>query len=425
MDEKPSAPIVLVVDDAPETVEMISAVLHEMGCQVVAASSGAEGRSAAERVSPDLVILDCILPDIPGVELCRILKADERFVHVPVIMVTGIDREDILVSALEQGADNFLTKPFSPSVLRARVATQLRTRRLTLELRDSLRDAREAQEELRRAEKMRDSLVHMLIHDMKAPVSGIMGYIQLLMQATEPLDPRRRAYLQMAHRNCVALNHMMRDILDVSAADHGRMRIQPEIFSLPDLLASVSADLDFMTRPGNKRITLRLPSYIPPIEADRDMIRRIVVNLLTNALKHTHNNGEVFVEAGFDPAADSAWLCVRDRGEGIPPEFHQRIFEKFAFVEHKSRMSRTDTGLGLAFCKLAAEAHAGSIRVESAEGRGAAFTLTIPRVSAARADTGTAPSLAAPAAPARGDQPPRGRPADLPATAASPPAPAA
>jgi len=227
--------------------------------------------------------------------------------------------------------------------------------------------------EERRLETLREDLTHTLVHDLRTPLNSIMGFLEVLGQAPSLKDPHQEL-LDIAGRATERLVSLIDTILDVSRLEKGVMPVVREAVALGPLIADVQALLKPVARQRGIDLLAVLPPELPAVNADPGLLRRIVENLLSNALRHTPRKGTVRIAALLQPAPPrSIEIRVSDTGRGIPAEEQLRIFEKYATGREPGR----GTGLGLAFCRLAVEAHGGRIRVESAPGEGATFVFTL------------------------------------------------
>ena len=233
-------------------------------------------------------------------------------------------------------------------------------------------------------QQLRDDLTNMIIHDLRSPLSSVLGSLQLLDDMIEPRSPAapERQALTIATRSTRKLLDLVNSLLDISKLTSGQVTIESApatLSSVIDLaierLSSLAADSGIIIR---KQIAGNLPSVL----IDEDKISRVLINLLDNALKYTPTDGRITILAERWPTADRQrpMVCctVRDTGPGIPPEFRDRVFERFVQVTGQTGRRR-GTGLGLSFCKLAVEAHGGKIWVsEGPGGKGSEFSFTLP-----------------------------------------------
>ena len=218
-------------------------------------------------------------------------------------------------------------------------------------------------------------LADMVVHDLKAPLMGVIGYLQVLqMRAGGRLDPEETRLLDRALRRATDLAEMVHSLLDASRLEAGAL---PLHLATCDLSAVARDAVEVLGSLADASpVRLQVPPEPVLVSCDRQLIRRVISNLLLNALQHTPDGGEVHVVA--EEAGAMAKVAVTDTGPGIPPEARHRLFDRFARVEARTRHLTHATGLGLAFCRLAVAAHGGAIGVESEVGRGSTFWFVLP-----------------------------------------------
>ncbi len=228
-------------------------------------------------------------------------------------------------------------------------------------------------------EQTKRDLMHMIVHDLKSPLSSVLGSVDyVLHMAKDTLSPEQKKLLTLGLKSGKDLLRMIQNLLDLAKMEEGKLDTRKENFSLLELAAQCVDDLEASILRENKMISVEVPKNLPKAWADRDLIHRVLANLLTNALKHTTKGAEISIQADLSQDAHALLLIVRDNGEGIPKEFQEKIFDKFGQAEAKKQNFRVGTGLGLTFCRLAVEAHEGRIWVESEEGIGSAFFVQLP-----------------------------------------------
>ena len=238
---------------------------------------------------------------------------------------------------------------------------------------------RRAYEELRRLEALRDSLTHMIVHDLRQPLQSIIGGLGVLPVLGE-LNEEQREFLALSEQGGRTLLEMINDLLDIGKMESGALELERTEISPAGLVEESLRQVRYLFRERSLEIRVSVSPPARPIHADADKLRRVLVNLVGNAIKFTPRGGQVTV-TGCPAEADGYLFCVADTGEGIPNESFERIFEKFGQVEARREGRVTSTGLGLTFCKMAVEAHGGRIWVESEPGRGSRFSFTIPAMS--------------------------------------------
>ena len=369
--------LLLLVDDNEANRDVLSRRLKSQGCSVVTADSGNAALIAARTHAFDLVLLDIMMPEMDGYQVLKELKSDEALRHIPVVMISAVHEMDSVVRCIELGADDYLFKPFNPSLLKARVGACLdkkRARDREMQLFEQLQQNFGRLQEL---EKLRDDLTHMIVHDLRTPLTSVIAGMMTLEVVGE-LNDDQREVMNMAVDGGQTLLSMINDLLDVEKLESGSVQLDYVDLSADELVAAAVRQVASLAE--SKQITLvqETAAGLPPFRGDSDLLRRTLINLLGNAVKFTPAGGTVTVEAHLRADRQSIGFAVRDTGEGIPAESFTRIFEKFGQVAARKAGRATSTGLGLAFCKLAVEAHGGRIGVESCPGDGSKFTFAVP-----------------------------------------------
>ena len=366
------APNILLVDDTPANLKLLSSMLSERGYTVRAAVSGRLALQAVRNEPPDLILLDIKMPEMNGYEVCRHLKEDGKLKDIPVVFLSTLTETTDKVKAFVAGGVDYITKPFQLEEVEARVETHL-------ELRRQKRRLQEALDELRSVETLRDSLVHMIVHDLRSPLTGIYAYLELIREAAGGRLPAKlRGYIEDALMSAKQMIEIVSDILDTSRLEAGQLKLVLEDCDLEGAVEESIAGLSSLSRTRKIRFARRERPAI--VRADKGLVLRVTQNLLANALKFTPDGG--LISVSISDAGASIRVSLNDNGPGIAPEYRERIFEKFAQVELPAGRQKYSTGLGLAFCKLAVEAHGGRIGVESLEGKGSTFWFELPATPA-------------------------------------------
>lgn len=230
--------------------------------------------------------------------------------------------------------------------------------------------------EIRRLEKMRSDFVANVSHELRTPITSIKGFTETLLDGAMYEEETCRNFLQIISDESERLYRLIRDILDLSKIEQKRITLQPQRICLQELISSAAALLREQAQ--RKNLTVRLPEPQPPIwlTADKDCLQQILLNLLANAVAYTPENGMIAIEA--ETEGKNVKLMVRDTGIGIPEEDLPRIFERFYRVDKARSRDSGGTGLGLAIVKHLVEILQGEIHVESSEGAGTTFTVTLP-----------------------------------------------
>ena len=359
---------ILMVDDNPVNLQVLTSMLKQSGWRPRPVTSGRLGLQAARNEPPDLILLDVNMPDMNGYEVCEALKADARLADIPVIFVSALGETMDKVKGFAVGGVDYVTKPFQLDEVRARVAAHLELRRQQRELRTNY-------EKLRESERLRDSLVHMIVHDLRSPLTAISAYLELFAQEATKLGAETQEDIASAMHATRNMVRMINGILDVSKMEAQMMKLDLRECDLVQVVAASMNDLESLV--GARRLAFERPAAPARALADQEIVARIVQNFLANALRFTPSDGEIRV--GVVVEEEQVRVFVADTGPGIAPDFHRSIFDKFAQVGGPASSRNRSTGLGLAFCKMAVDAHGGHIGVDSELGKGSNFWFTLPR----------------------------------------------
>ncbi len=361
---------ILVVDDDPRNVRLLESILRSQGYEVTAAGNGEEALRAVESGAPDLVLLDVMMPKMSGFELCQRLKGRYETRLLPIVMVTALNALEDKVHALELGADDFLSKPINKVELLAKVRAILRVKLLQDEVERQKRELQTTNRELVRFQRYKESLTQMVVHDLKNPLASIMGNIQLLQAQKASVTPARlEELLQRAQDSARQLMRMMLNILHIGRLEEERMPLRIESVPLHRVAQEGVEEMASIAARDGVRLVNAVPADLPSPLADRELVGRILANLLSNALKHTPRGGEAKVVGRRE--GETVVIEVSDTGEGIPEDLQPHIFEKFVSgADQDGRRSMYDSGLGLTFCRMAVDCHGGRIWLTSRPGKG-------------------------------------------------------
>ena len=369
MDDTPSPPIIMFVDDEPDNLNLLQSFFSRTPYALRFFTSGAHAWNAAQTELPDLLLLDVRMPEMDGYEVCRRFKADPRLRAVPVLFLSALTSTREITKGFDLGAVDYITKPFREAEVLARVRTHLAL---------SLAYSRLAEQHiyLQKLERQRDTFVHMLVHDLRSPLMATLCHLRSVeLSGATRLDEEERSSLHTAVHCTQTLSRMVSTVVDLSRMEHTQFTLESQTVPLEELF--IAAREQVLDPHSDRRVTQQLAEGCPPVFCDPALSARILANLLANALKYTPETSDILL--GAEPAPDGkVRLWVKDHGPGIPPEEQALIFKKFVVTPHTKHAGSSSTGLGLAFCKLATEAHKGMIGVESEVGHGSLFWFTLP-----------------------------------------------
>ncbi len=377
-----SQALILVVDDNEMNRDVLSRRLERQGYAVAMAENGRQAMDAVRAQAFDLVLLDIMMPEMDGYAVLRQLKADETLRPIPVIMISALDELDSVVRCIEMGAEDYLSKPFNPTLLKARIGACLEKKSARDRERRLFQQLQHNYKRLQELEKLRDDLKNMIVHDLRTPLSSVIAGMQTL-EGIGGLDELQREMVAIAIHGGETLLGMINDLLEVEKLESGSMQLDATVLDAAELIASATRQVASLCESNNLTLVTQVAGDLPAFLGDENKLRRTLVNLLGNAIKFTPPGGTLTVEVRLGENTlvengQSVVFSVNDTGEGIPAEAFGRIFEKFGQVASRQGGRMMSTGLGLTFCKLAVEAHGGHISVESIIGAGSTFSFSIP-----------------------------------------------
>ena len=384
-DRSAESPVnVLVVDDNFQNREVAEGHLVGAGYQAVQAESGEQALALLEGGAPwpDLILLDVLMPGLDGFETCRRIRALPGGMNVPILFLTALGDLGTHKAALDSGADDFLTKPINRTELLIRVRSLLRIKALSDEQARNLAVISQQRDALVEAQRQKEELTALIVHDLKNPLSSILSNVQFAL-SQEGLGGEERESLRDVLRASQSMVRMVLNLLDISRSEDGALEPHMSQFDLGGLLGEVVSEMERRIEDKEQTLKLTVAPDVTIMKADRDLVRRILENLIDNAYKYGPRRATIHVEAALVPPEgggppSTVELRVRDQGEGIPAAYRQKIFEKYARVQGRSAHEvRNSHGLGLVFCRRAVDVHGGEIWVEENATRGSCFCVRL------------------------------------------------
>jgi signal transduction histidine kinase len=370
------AETVLVVDDNAHNRALAEAHLAAAGYVVQLAEGGEQALEMFGERAPDLVLLDVVMPRLDGFETCARIRKLKHGADVPIVFLTALTDVSSHQRAMESGVDDFLTKPINRTELLLRVRSLLRIKKLNDNLKEGYELIRSQRDALLRVQRQREELMQHVVHDLKNPLGAIE------MNARYLLDSLPSEDLRDATRDIVdgstSLRRMVMNLLDICRSEDGELVPAFTNVDLGTLVKSVIGEhaRESRERDVELKSSVRMDDRI--VQADRDLVRRVLENLIVNAIRHSPRASSIDVTA--TSSNDDVELSVRDHGDGVPEAFREKVFDKYVRLD-SDPTAQANRGLGLTFCRIAVEAHGGRVWVEPNEPNGAAFIVRIPRRS--------------------------------------------
>jgi len=371
---------ILIVDDIPENLQILSNILYDCGLEI---SFATDGKMALESIAynkPDLILLDVAMPEMDGFEVCRKLKTDEHTKDIAIIFLTARSQIEDIVKGFELGAVDYITKPFNSSELVSRVSTHL-------ELKWSRDLIQKQNRELQMLNATKDKFFSIIAHDLKNPFNSMLGFTEMLMDNIEKYDTAKiKHFVEMIFISARKGYNLLTNLLDWARTQSGKITCTPEKLDFGLLTNNALEVLTHSANAKNINLVVEIESGLF-IYADKNMILSTIRNLVSNAIKFTPKNGTVKISASkinrkidTKESVDMVEVKIADTGVGINPDELHKLFRIDAHLSTRGTENEEGTGLGLILCKEFIDKNKGEIGVQSTVGEGSTFIFTIPAV---------------------------------------------
>ncbi len=375
MMQTPSSHTVLVVDDHPVNLRLLSGILHGVGYTVLTGKNSSEALEKISRHSPDIILLDVMMPGMNGFSLCRKLKKDPDYCDIPVIFLTSLSRKEDIIEGFNAGGNDYIVKPFNEQELLARVRNHLHLYDMLLENKRLIQLSEDAS-------RSKTEFLASMSHEIRTPLNSIIGMAEVLSDT--PLTEEQRNYVRIFRSAGESLLEIINDILDLSKIEAGQTELEAIDFHLRSLLDSVVSILSVRAAEQNTRLSIHIHPDIPTgLRGDPTRLRQILINIVGNGLKFTENGTvDISVRPGDE---DKLLFSIKDTGIGIPLEKQQLIFDSFTQADSLTTRKYGGTGLGLTICTKLCKMMGGDIWLKSKPGKGSTFFFSC-RFQAASSD---------------------------------------
>ncbi len=364
---------ILIVDDTPDNLRLLSEMLSKQGYSVRSAISGTAAFMAINTKRPDLVLLDINMPHWDGYAVCQRIKASESTCDIPVLFLSAYHEAIDKVKAFQVGGLDYITKPFQVEEVLARVNTHLTLSQTQRELQQAKIDALRALEQEKELNRLKSEFISLVTHDFHTPLVSIQGYISLLRQHCPSLAVEtQHRYFSKIESSVDHLMYLLEQVLLIGKSESGKLQCYPTDFDLKELCHELIESLQLQD--DLHPIEFSYIGNNSDVELDQALIRQILINLLTNSIKYSPEDRPIRLI--IERKEDTIVLQVEDQGIGIPAEEQAHLFELFHRCSNVQ--SIRGSGLGLAVVKTCVDAHNGQIQVTSQIGEGTIVTVTLP-----------------------------------------------
>ncbi|MBI9058922.1 MAG: hybrid sensor histidine kinase/response regulator [Labilibaculum sp.] len=369
IDIKGHTPTVLVVDDNPNNLKIVALTLRELNFKIVIATNGKSAIDLVERTKPDLVLLDIMMPEMDGFQVCEIIKSKEEHKNLPIIFLTAVGEKSKIVKGFELGGVDYITKPFNKEELIIRIKTHL-------ELKFTRDELQETSDHLADLNSLKDKMFSIIGHDLRSPLGNIQMTLDLLSKGIFEHDSDDYKETMQTLVECSdEVSNLLENLLGWAKSQSGNLKMQPEQINVANLVES--SFYLFKRNLSLKNISFESQvSDNIEISADMYLTKTILRNLISNALKFTAEGGKIIVQCKLNE--EHIHLSVVDTGIGITEEDQTKLFDAKEHISTYGTNGETGRGIGLKVAGSFAEKMEGKITVESQIDNGSTFTLDLP-----------------------------------------------
>ncbi len=368
---------ILIVDDLQDNLQIISNILHPKGYRISVASSGKKALKRVLIQAPDLILLDIFMPEMDGFEVCKRLKENPETTNIPVIFLTALSETENILKGFEYGAVDYITKPFNSLELISRIKTHLEIKRSRDTIAEQSTKLLKQNEELIELNKTKNKFFSIIAHDLKSPFNNIIGFSSLLLRNKNNYsESKRNQFTKLIANSAQNAFTLLENLLEWSRAQTGHIEFFPSSFNIATISNEI-VDL-YANEAQRKHITLQSEiNKEQTIFGDSNMIRSILRNLISNALKFTNSSGTVSIQ--YFENEEYAGFSVQDSGIGMNSQEIEKIQQSNQIYSTQGTDSEKGTGLGLMLCHEFVAQHQGTLELKSKESEGSTFSVYLPK----------------------------------------------
>jgi two-component system, sensor histidine kinase and response regulator len=370
---------ILIVDDVPENLQVLGNFLRQNNYKTAVATNGTDALELIQNRIPDLILLDIMMPDMDGYEVCKKIKSEEKTREIPIIFISALSETVDKVKGFKEGGVDYITKPFQQEEVLARVNAHLTIRNLQKELLKQNMELAESEEKLKEALATKDKLFSIIAHDLRGPLGTIRSFLQIIVDEPDSYSPDDlKEFLSEMKKSSEKTFDLLENLLNWARSQRGVIEFKPEE---QDLKLIIDENLNLLSSNAKRKSINLFTETDHPIIGyfDKNMITTVIRNLISNALKFTSPGG--FVKVDAVETTEALQVSVTDNGLGIKDEDKPKLFQQDQNFTTKGTTGEKGTGLGLILCKDFVERNSGRIWAESEIGKGTNFLFTIPKKS--------------------------------------------
>ena len=373
---------ILIVDDNPHNLQVLGNTLKANGYYPLFAKSAHQAFKVLQEKQPQLILLDIMMPEIDGFEVCQRLKADENTKNIPIIFLTAYADKETIIQGFQLGAVDYVTKPFNTEELITRIQTHLKLKTTEEQLKQKIKELEIISQELvatvvqlKEANATKDKFFSIIAHDLGNLFTGLIGLSDLLIEGS-PVESHNNDDLWMLHNFSNRGFNLLKNLLEWSRLQTGKIKAHPEIMNL-ELVVNTGVDL-LSPQLASKNIRCSVALETKTVWMDGYMLNTVLRNLLANAVKFTPRNGQIEIRSHTE--GTEVEISVKDTGVGIGAAELDKLFRIDVHHTTRGTAGESGTGLGLILCKEFVEKNNGTIEVKSELGKGSEFYIRLPAV---------------------------------------------
>ena len=354
--------LVLVVDDEPRNIQVVGALLHKHGHEVIAASSGPDALAKLEFAKPDLILLDVMMPGMTGFELCRILHANPETRDIPVIFLSAAADKSFVIEALQHGGVDYITKPIHGPELLTRVDLHSNLQKIRRQLTTIITE--------------RNQVLEIVAHDLKNPLNGIQFAALMLAEKSTGESPQQDILVESIKDSAARAFEIISNLLAMPGLDAAKSKIRKEPVCLKENALKALKSFEQHVRSKDIQLDLRVPEQSVIVLGEDSTLRCCLENLISNAIKFSPKGASVFIQVG--PDEPDGEFRIEDQGPGFQTNEIGSMFQKFTRLSARPTAGEASTGLGLHIVHELISAMQGRVIYEKSRSGGACFTIKLP-----------------------------------------------
>lgn len=359
---------ILIVDDIPDNIKLLGQILKSNNVSLSIATNGQQAVNTANKVIPDLILMDISMPVMDGLEATKLILTNETTKHIPIIFLTAMSEVEDTIKGFELGAVDYIVKPFNPKILLQRIKTHL-----TIKFQKD--QIIEKNKKLIIADTEKNKFLSIIAHDLKSPFAGILGLMKILVDEYDTLsEDDKKDFIASVNEAVNNQYEFLENLLAWSKIQFGKTVVHKTDFNLKLLLDKIYGVLKLNS--NNKKIKIKYNLEVENIFGDVNLLYSVFHNLITNSIKFTPEGGSILIKSSQNN--DKIIISVRDTGVGMSEKIRNSLFKIDEIRSTPGTNSEPGTGLGLLLCKEIVEQHKGEIFVESQEGKGTEFIIELP-----------------------------------------------